>query len=146
MSLTEPAGYLPNALIADIDGTVALMGDRDPYDETRVLDDQPNVEVVRLVTVLAMNGYRIVFVSGRTEACREDTETWLHRQFPFYFSALHMRAIGDKRRDAEVKTEIYRERIEPHFNVRWVFDDRNQTVAAWRALGLTCLQVAPGDF
>jgi hypothetical protein len=27
-----------------------------------------------------------------------------------------------------------------------VFDDRRQVVDAWRALGLTVFQVAPGDF
>jgi hypothetical protein len=146
MNLPEPAHYLPDAVIVDIDGTVALRCDRDPYDETTVINDQPNAPVCRLVTVLAMSGYRIVFVSGRTEACRADTETWLYRRFPFHWNALHMRAVGDKRRDAEVKTEIYRDHIEGRFNVRWVLDDRNQTVDAWRALGLTCLQVAPGDF
>ncbi|GLI41526.1 acid phosphatase class B [Glycomyces algeriensis] len=143
MTLTK---HLPNAAIVDIDGTVALMGSRDPYDETTVIHDAPNYPIVRLVTVVAMAGHSLVFVSGRTEACREDTETWLARRFPFPHSGLHMRAIGDKRRDAEVKTEIYRTHIEGRYNVRWVFDDRNQTVAAWRALGLTCLQVAPGDF
>ncbi|MEU6858558.1 hypothetical protein AB0B28_06770 [Glycomyces sp. NPDC046736] len=145
--MTEPASYRPDAVIVDIDGTVALRGSRDPYDEAAVLHDAPNQPIIRLVTVLAMTaGHRIVFVSGRTEACREDTESWLRRHFPFHWSALHMRAVGDKRRDAEVKTEIYREHIEDRFHVRWVFDDRDQTVAAWRALGLTCLQVASGNF
>jgi hypothetical protein len=27
-----------------------------------------------------------------------------------------------------------------------VLDDRDQVVTMWRGLGLTCLQVAPGDF
>ena len=30
--------------------------------------------------------------------------------------------------------------------VRFVLDDRNSVVAMWRSLGLTCLQVAEGDF
>lgn len=27
-----------------------------------------------------------------------------------------------------------------------IFDDRDKVVAMWRNLGVTCLQVAPGDF
>ena len=31
-------------------------------------------------------------------------------------------------------------------NVAMVFDDRNQVVDMWRKSGLTCFQVADGDF
>ena len=33
-----------------------------------------------------------------------------------------------------------------NYNVKFVLDDRNRVVEMWRSLGLTCLQVADGDF
>ena len=57
-----------------------------------------------------------------------------------------MRADGDFRKDSEVKTEIYQRNIEQRWDVEFVLDDRNQTVRAWRTLGLKCLQVSEGDF
>ena len=38
------------------------------------------------------------------------------------------------------------EHIEPFYDVLCVLDDRDQVVRMWRHRGLTCLQVAPGNF
>jgi hypothetical protein len=57
-----------------------------------------------------------------------------------------MRKTDDFRKDSIIKEEIYQENIEGKYNVLCVLDDRNQVVDFWRAKGLTCFQVAPGDF
>jgi hypothetical protein len=57
-----------------------------------------------------------------------------------------MRAAGDSRRDSIVKREIFDDRIRQVWHVKGVLDDRDQVVRMWRDLGLTCVQVAPGDF
>ncbi len=57
-----------------------------------------------------------------------------------------MRKTDDFRPDEDVKKEIYNENIKNKFNVLYVFDDRNSVVNIWRNEGLTCLQVANGDF
>jgi hypothetical protein len=45
-----------------------------------------------------------------------------------------------------VKREIFDRSIRHVWQVRGVLDDRDQVVRMWRDLGLTCAQVAPGDF
>src|SRR5262249_50841178 len=65
---TPPEG-VPEAFLVDIDGTVAVMGDRSPYDEGRVSEDTPNEPVIRVVRALHRAGYHILFCSGRTDAC-----------------------------------------------------------------------------
>ena len=57
-----------------------------------------------------------------------------------------MRKAGDQRSDAIVKREIYEQQIRGKFNVHCVFDDRQSVVDLWRSLGLSCFQVADGDF
>ena len=52
---------------------------------------------------------------------------------------------ADKQRDSLVKRGLLEE-IGQLYAVRGVLDDRNQVVEMWRAAGLTCLQVADGDF
>ncbi|GAB3662414.1 phosphatase domain-containing protein [Glycomyces tarimensis] len=145
MAQAESAGR-PTAVIVDVDGTVAVRDQRGPYDETRVAWDAPNEPVIELVKVLHRAGHRIVFVSGRSSASRADTRRWLELHVGVPIAALHMREQGDRRRDADLKEELYRRHIEPRFEVLWVLDDRDQTVERWRSLGLTCLQVAEGDF
>ena len=57
-----------------------------------------------------------------------------------------MRATGDPRKDSIVKREIFDREIRDRYRVVGVFDDREQVVQMWRALGLTVFQVAEGDF
>lgn len=141
-----PVPGRPSAVLVDIDGTTALMGDRNPYDETRVSDDTPNEPVCRLVRELYELGEHIVFCSGRSTACRQDTEVWIDKHLNIPDPVIFMRAQGDTRRDAIVKLELFDEHIRDQYDVRFVLDDRNQVVEAWRSIGLTVLQVADGAF
>lgn len=141
-----PNPAMPATVMVDIDGTVALMGNRSAYDESRVHEDRPNRPVIAAVRAMFAAGYQIVFCSGRTDACREETEKWLREHVAVPYAALHMRAAGDMRKDAVVKLEIFDRQIRNTCNVVAVFDDRNQVVKMWRSLGLTVLQVAEGNF
>ena len=135
------------AIIVDIDGTIAhRVGDdpRDPYDMTRVVEDAYD-PIIGDIAQRYNDDYYIIVVSARTEEAREGSIQFLLDN-DFEFDALFMRANGDYRKDSEVKTEIYKECIEPNYHVRFVLDDRNQTVRAWRTLGLKCIQVAEGEF
>lgn len=136
---------LPDAIISDIDGTLAIHGDRSPYDETRVLEDTVNIPVADVVRTYKAKGLYVIIVSGRKDSCRLDTETWLKcNDIPY--DILLMRAADDSRKDVIVKKELFDNRIKDTFNVLFVLDDRRQVVLGWRELGLTCLQVNDGNF
>lgn len=133
------------AIIVDIDGTLALKGDRGPFDWQKVDKDLPNETIILLVKAMRATGLHVILVSGRKEQCREKTLTWLwENQVPFQH--LFMRADDDNRSDTILKNEIFENNIKDHYEIFCVLDDRNQVVDMWRNLGLTCLQVAPGDF
>lgn len=137
---------LPEAVIYDLDGTLAKMGDRGPYD-LNVGIDTPVAAVVQLSHVLRSQGFPPIFLSGRSDACMQETDEWLVTHAGKQESdPLFMRADGDEREDSIIKEEIYRNEILGKYNIAWVVDDRNQVVAMWRRIGLTCLQVAEGDF
>lgn len=137
-----PDEMLTRAWLVDVDGTLALMGDRGPFEWHRVGEDTPNLPVLELVSHLQD---QIVVMSGRDESCRDGTAAWLKRH-GIRYDALFMRPAADSRKDSIVKAELFWEHVAPHWNVRGVIDDRDQVVAMWRALGLMCAQVAPGDF
>ena len=58
---------------------------------------------------------------------------------------LLMRKTGDKRRDTEVKEEIYNEFIKDKYNVLTVFDDRPCVVRMWKRLNLMVCDVSRQD-
>lgn len=143
---------LPSCVIVDIDGTVATMVSRGPYDTSRYHEDVPNTQIVQLVQDFISRGERIVFCSGRDEAFKDVTWTWLKEHvipkgFESRIGGLFMRPEGDLRKDSIIKRELYENYIAPNWTVQFVLDDRDQVVRMWREdLGLTALQVAPGDF
>ena len=92
--------------------------------------------------------FNIIFCSGRPERCREDTIWWLREECRLWHPPvmqLLMRKDGDFRADYIVKQEILDAHIDKE-RVLFVLDDRQQVVDMWRRNGLTCLQVAEGNF
>lgn len=135
------------AIIVDIDGTMALRGERDPYDMTRVLEDRPNIAVIEAVYALHRQGYAVIYTSGRHEDARADTVAWLERHARFGYDKLLMRPKKGPPDDEILKLIIYEIMIAPYYDVLCVFDDRDKVVRMWReTVGLPCFQVAPGNF
>lgn len=140
-----PDESLPAAYIFDVDGTLAEMGARSPYEWDKVHLDTLIVPVARLLALLKTTDVDIIIFSGRDGSCLKETIGWL-RKNNIPIDDIYMRAAGDMRKDSIVKKEIFFRDIAPRYNILGVFDDRNQVVKMWREIGLTCFQVAEGDF
>ncbi len=136
---------LPHAIICDIDGTLAMMNGRSPFDMNRVTEDLPHVPVIELIRDLSEK-YQIILLSGRENSGKLQTQQWLeNQQVPYHL--LLMRRADDHRKDAVIKREIVEHQILPNYYVRFVLDDRNQVVDMWRReLQLPCFQVFYGNF
>lgn len=132
-------------VIVDVDGTLAHINNRSPFDWMGVGSDTPDIAIIKLINTLS-DYYTIVVFSGRDSVCRELTENWLKNNNVMY-DKLYMRDEGDMRKDTLIKKELYEKHIKDKYNVEFILDDRNQVVNMWRnELGLKCLQVAEGDF
>lgn len=131
--------------LVDIDGTVAHNdGHRGWYEYDKVAGDTPWPEVVAVLQALMADGHRLIFLSGRSDSCREQTAGWLERHvrdLSVHEGNLLMRRSGDHRKDAIVKAEIFDERIRGRYNVHAVFDDRPQVTRMWRLMGHRVFQV-----
>lgn len=140
-----PLTGLESVILCDIDGTLALMRNRSPFDWDKVEDDDYNIKIRNLLYLLK-DQHKIILFSGRDSVCRDKTESWLMcKGIPY--DLLYMRSQGDIRKDSIVKREMFDQYIRGKYNVEFVLDDRNQVVDMWRnELGLTCFQVAEGDF
>ncbi|WP_438295110.1 AAA family ATPase [Streptomyces sp. HUAS TT7] len=141
-----PDETLPSAVMCDIDGTLAINLNRNPYDFARCEQDGLNGSVRDALTGFRQaHGDRIVLLSGRGEEFRPQTEAWLAAHDVPY-DELWMRPAGDGRRDDLVKAELFDAHVRHRFNVRVSLDDRDRVVAVWRRMGLPTWQVNYGDF
>jgi len=142
----EQDASLPKAIICDLDGTLALMDDRNPYDATHADKDDLNKPVANILKLYAKEGYRILLVSGREDRFREPTIDFLNKHnIPYH--QLWMRPSRDFRKDSMIKHEIFDAEIAGKYYIEFVLDDRDQVVEMWRKeLRLPCFQVNYGSF
>ncbi len=137
---------LPKAIICDIDGTLAIIEGRSPFDATLCEQDALNEPIANIVKEEFAKGTQIFLFTGRMDSCKTQTLNWL-KKMAIPYHELVMRKSEDVRKDAIVKTEFFDAHIKDKFFVKYVLDDRNQVVDMWRLdLGLPCLQVNYGDF
>jgi hypothetical protein len=135
---------LPHAIICDIDGTLAHMNGRSPYDYSKVGEDTVDETILSLLKIFS-DQYHIVFVSGRPDRCKTETFVWILKHFNSQWIELYMRKEWDKRNDTIVKREILDELIKEYY-IEFVLDDRDRVVKMFRESWIKVLQVADGNF
>jgi predicted kinase len=138
---------LPPCIVCDLDGTLAIHVARGPFEFEKCYTDAVNPSVLECIKAMRRIGSKLLFVSGRPDSCRHETNRWLLDKCDLVSEySLYMRKTGDNRKDSIVKEEIYKNDILPEYYVEFVLDDRQQVVDALREMGLQVWQVARGDF
>lgn len=144
-------------IIVDIDGTISKVGDRLKYlqQDPKNLDafydacgeDEPKDDILRMISILEVE-HHIIFCTNRRESVRKQTTEWLLKVAGHSVDEtnLLMRKDKDWRKDTLVKPDLLKKAGIELDTIALVLEDRNSMVAKWRELGLTCLQVADGDF
>ena len=151
--------------IFDIDGTLALIDHRlHLLDEKQNANrwrefykkcdmDKPNKQIIQIMDNLRLLGCEIILFSSRSANVREKTIVWLAEHTSFMTHELElpgiltMRDEGDYTPDDELKESWLNNMLKYDvLRIAAVFDDRDRVVNMWRKNGITCLQVAKGDF
>jgi hypothetical protein len=136
---------MKKAIIVDVDGTLAKMNGRGPFEWSRVGEDKVNEPIKNIVNGLKKM-YDVIIFSGRDGCCRTETINWLYEN-GIKYDKIFMREAGNNEKDSVIKRRLYDTYINGQYDIQFVLDDRNQVVDMWRKdLGLTCLQVDYGDF
>lgn len=129
-----PDENLPKAIIVDVDGTIAQMNGRGPFEWHRVGEDKPRWLIIDMVvSYYERQGYEILIVSGRSDECKDETRDWLI-QHGVRYTELHMRKAGDFRRDSVIKEEIFWTHIAERYNIVAAIDDRPMMIRTWHEL------------
>lgn len=136
---------LPQAIIVDLDGTLAHMNyKRGPFDWHKVDMDDVNEIVKEQINFHHRKGRNIIILTGRDGAALDKTKEWL----AFYeipHSMILTREKNDNRKDTIVKKELYDNNIKGKYNVLCVYDDRLQVLDMWNKEGLFTFNVNQGN-
>jgi hypothetical protein len=161
---TGPAKKRLPAIIVDLDRTLFDLGDRQWWDFHSVEQDTVVREVDLTVKYLSIElGYKVIFLSGRPEFCRMETERALARigwigpdiklihvkeRYPDSpvgirrYAHLYMRQNDNVSSGETFKHMVYVEDIRDDYDVRLVFEDQDTAVKMFRSHGLTVWAVA----
>ena len=148
-----------NTVIFDLDGTIAKTNKRlslatvkgkldwDVFLDPNNIDlDLPNKPVVEALRLFYYDGYEIIILSGRTAKTREASIQWLRKHHVPY-DELNMRPVElHYVADDVLKWDMLKVHGINKEDILCVFDDRKSVVDMWRTEGLTCFQVAEGNF
>lgn len=148
---------MDRTIIVDLDGTLcdasarAVHLQKTPKDwqafYTNLEADQIFEGAQWIVQKALTDGFTVLYVTGRDEEYRSQTENWLQRhELLRPNTRLYMRPAGDRTDDVVVKTRLYRDQIKDQYAILFVLEDRQSIVDMWRSFGLACYQVAPGNF
>lgn len=156
---------LPKCVICDLDGTLTYIGGREPFDFSKVSLDEPNKNVIDLIKQFHQQGIKVVFLSGRSEICAEDTVDWIRKYCSEYpepkfvkydsedlkdiindpdYSPVLLRRSKDMRKGHIAKREIFEKAILPYLNPILALDDTKQIVDLWKYLDIPVWQIV-GD-
>jgi len=145
--IEQPIGRENEAVIFDLDGTLAYATNRGYFDYVKVIDDKMSNYIYEQITHHIRENRKIILLTGRegTQECIEATKMWLDVNGVNY-DELHFRKEHDMRKDSVIKGEIYLEEIKPRYNVVCVYDDRHQVLDMWYKLGIFTFNVNQGNF
>ena len=153
---------MKDLVIFDLDGTLANIDARRKlsikdngkmdwdkfFDPANIDLDLPNDPVIQMAQLLKDSGKTIIIFSGRSKATKDATRNWLNRN-NVPFDILKMRPTGHPwafMPDDKLKQTWLDDLIPDRNRIMCIFDDRDKVVKMWRDNGLTCFQVADGDF
>lgn len=139
----ENVDCLTEVVIFDIDGTLAKMNGRSPFEWHRVYEDLPRREVVNYNKLLTRANQRVIVLSGRDSVCRLETERWLIDNGVGY-AELFMRPEGDNNPDWQIKEELFDKHIKGRYYVSHIVDDRKMMVEHWQSMGFSVFDVGNG--
>ena len=150
---------MKNTIIFDLDGTLALIDKRRElstkpngkidfdklHDASLIKHDKPNWPVIKMAQLFAEQGFNIVIFSGRSDTTESVTRQWLAKHGIPY----HKLVMRDNVRYSKPDEILKKQMLDDHLDIDDVFcvvDDRQKVVDMWRENGLTCFQVAEGNF
>lgn len=151
---SQPVGYFmdihqfdefkQDAIVMDIDGTLALIGDRGPFDWQNVDKDYVNPIMKHFIDLENNLGNNIILMSGRSEDAREKTISWLNK-FNIHYDYLFMRPANNYEKDDKIKKQLFDNQVGGFFNVYRAYDDRLTTTQVWHNKGIYTINVNQGN-
>ena len=130
-----------NAIIVDLDGTLAILNSRGPFEWENVESDNLNRPIAELMAMSQKHSYKTIILSGRDEAASEKTIKWLN-QNDIIYDKLYLRPSNNQMFNADYKRMIFINEIQAKYNVLFILEDLPEVVKMWRDdFDLTVFQI-----
>jgi phosphoglycolate phosphatase-like HAD superfamily hydrolase len=138
----------PRAVIWDLDGTLADDRARAHFVEVEegrqrdwesyfdaIEEDPPIAASIAILHALYRDGFRVIFLTGRPEYTRPQTERWLKANGLEDHDLLLMRPDGERRPAGEFKVEVLDD-LKAEYEIVCAFEDRIDVAEHLRKVGV----------
>lgn len=134
---------LPMAIQIDLDGTLAIFGNKNPYNRD-FINDKVCVQVKSIIFLEKNINTKIIILSGRSDKFKSITIDWLNKN-DIPFDELHMRREKDNSPDTDLKEKLFKIHCLDKYYIKYIIDDRLKVVNKWKELGLFVFNVGNID-
>ena len=130
---------MKNIILCDIDGTVANNDHRQHFLEgkkdwdgffSELSNDIPIYPIIEKIKKHQSEGKDIVFLTGRPERYRVETESWLKKYFNFKFRLL-MRKDNDLRNKVIAKEDLLKENSIQSGSINLIYENDEDLINYW---------------
>lgn len=134
---------MTKAIITDLDGTLAFIGDRDAYKEQSYLMQDKINENLKKVIKTYIADHLLLVITGRWETYRNLTHQWLSKHgLQIEDNQLFMRPMSNYDTGAKLKQWYLENVLQNKYEIVLAFEDMYQIAKMYREHDIPCWQVA----
>lgn len=128
------------AIIIDLDKTLALIGERNPYDASDCGYDKLDHTVYRMIMKYHKDDYAVLILTGRKITFAHETMEWLDKH-NVPFDMVIMRDKKETSPSPFFKMGAFTRNIKGKYDVELAIDDDERVCKMWHSLGIPTFQV-----
>ena len=136
--IIEKTTTLPRAVITDLDGTLAIIGERNATTEQkRLMEDALNRNLAAVLTMYYKHGYKILVSTGRWEEYKILTQQWLKAN-DIHVDEIFMRPVSNYDSGRRLKEWYLENIIMSRFDIHLAFEDVYACAKMYRSHDIPC--------
>jgi hypothetical protein len=134
---------MKKAVVSDLDGTLAFLGDRDPYREQHnLMQDTLNINLKKVLDLYTSDGHELIILTGRWESYRHLTNQWLAKHgLVVDDNLLFMRPMSNYDTGPRLKQWYLENILQNQYAITIAFEDMYQIAKMFRKHDIPCWQV-----
>lgn len=129
---------MKSCILVDLDGTLAISHNRNPFDYKRSIEDKVSKECLVMIKKYKSFGNEVIILSGRAQSSYDVCKEWLDKN-SIPYDHIYLKPNKDNTKSVFFKEETFK-KLKEEYNIKAVLDDDLAVVEMYRKNNITIYQ------